>query len=161
MAGSEESASNVRLTIGNEQVDTADVTKGQEIDLKDRDPENLNEDFKVQFHDIIGEPEEGVFSFDKIWIYSFKTYTNTKLWCYRITTLICGIPVSFCWGIYFACLAFNTIWICIPAVKAYNLKLRCAKGCFDSLLEAFVRPCYEASGYIFYNIRIFKGQVRD
>jgi len=41
------SQSEVRLTIGEERVTTADVTKGESVDLKNRDPENLHDGMKV------------------------------------------------------------------------------------------------------------------
>lgn len=41
--------SEIKLTIGEERVTTADVTKGQDIDLKHRDPENLHDGIKVNF----------------------------------------------------------------------------------------------------------------
>ena len=39
--------SEVKLTVGEERVDSRDVTKGMVIDLKDRDPENLHDDMRV------------------------------------------------------------------------------------------------------------------
>ena len=41
--------SEVKLTVGEERVDSRDVTKGMVIDLKDRDPENLHDDMRVSF----------------------------------------------------------------------------------------------------------------
>lgn len=40
-------ASEVKLTIAEEKVDTADVTKGEKVDLQQRDPEQLHEDLRV------------------------------------------------------------------------------------------------------------------
>jgi hypothetical protein len=37
----------IKLTVGEDKVTTADVTKGEEIDLKNRDPENLHDHIKV------------------------------------------------------------------------------------------------------------------
>ncbi|KAL5015244.1 hypothetical protein ScPMuIL_009514 [Solemya velum] len=110
----------------------------------------------VTFEEIIAEPHPTIFSFDKVWILSYKVFTNTKLWCYRITTLICAIPLSIFWGIYFACLAFCTIWCCVPCVKAYSIEFHCVRQFWETILNTFLRPCYEACGYIFYNIRISK-----
>ena len=39
--------SEIKLTIGEEKVDSKDVTKGQEIDLKFRDPEKLHDEMRV------------------------------------------------------------------------------------------------------------------
>lgn len=44
MAASETS---VRLTVGEQKVTTVDVTKGEEVDLKARDPEKLHDGLKV------------------------------------------------------------------------------------------------------------------
>uniref|UniRef100_K1QY15 Caveolin n=1 Tax=Magallana gigas TaxID=29159 RepID=K1QY15_MAGGI len=123
--------SEVKLTITNENVNTSDVTKGIEVDLNERDPNDLHDDLKC--------------------------FTNTKIWCYRITSLICALPVSFCWGIYFACFAFHNIWILMPCLKAYGMNLRLLRSCFNSIIETFVKPCYMAAGYVFFNIRILKG----
>jgi len=41
------SQSEVKLTIGEQRVTTADVTKGQSVDLLHRDPENLHDNLKV------------------------------------------------------------------------------------------------------------------
>lgn len=149
--------SEVKLTITNENVKTSDVTKGIEVDLNERDPNDLHDDLKIQFHEIIGEPHTDVYSFDCVWVNSFKCFTNTKIWCYRITSLICALPVSFCWGIYFACFAFHNIWILMPCLKAYGMNLRLLRSCFNSIIETFVKPCYMAAGYVFFNIRILKG----
>ena len=87
---------------------------------------------------------------------AFQLFTNTKLWCYRITSLICGLPLSIFWGVYFACLSFCVIWCCEPYMKAYEIELSCARKLYTTFLNAFYRPCYEACGYCFYNIRITK-----
>ena len=39
--------SEIKLTIGEQTVDSKDVTKGQEIDLKFRDPEKLHDEMRV------------------------------------------------------------------------------------------------------------------
>lgn len=146
----------VNLTIGEERVRAEDVTKGQSIDLHHRDPEHLHDEMKVQFHDVFGEPDESVHSFDCVWVNAFKLFTNTKLWCYRITSLICGLPLAIYWGVYFAILSFCAIWCCEPYMKAYVIELSCIRRIFETMLNAFWRPCFETVGYIFYNIRIQK-----
>lgn len=40
-------SSEVKLTIGNENVKANDVTGGMEIDIHERDPNNLHDDLKV------------------------------------------------------------------------------------------------------------------
>ncbi|XP_041349623.1 caveolin-1-like [Gigantopelta aegis] len=109
---------------------------------------------QVTFDEIFAEPHPTVFSFDKVWILSYKVFTNTKLWTYRIITLLLSIPLSAVWGVYFACLAFCTIWCCRPCIKSYDIELSCLRGFWEILLSTFYRPCFESIGYCFYNIRI-------
>ncbi|XP_060562102.1 caveolin-3-like [Ruditapes philippinarum] len=154
---SDSNGGEIKLTVGEDKVTTADVTKGEEIDLKNRDPENLHDHIKIQFHDVFGEPDETVFSFDFVWRFAFKLFTNVKLWCYRIVSLICGLPLAIFWGIYFAMLSFCAIWCCEPYMKAYAIELGCIRRLFNTMLNAFVRPCFEVMGYCFYNIRVQKG----
>jgi len=121
-------------------------------DLLNRDPNNINEHVKVTFEDIIAEPEETSFSFDGVWLLSYKVFTNTKLWTYRIVTLLCAIPASFCWGVYFACLAFCTIWCWIPGLKTYEIEMNCVSRYYTILLESFLGPVCDTLGRCFSHI---------
>ena len=47
--------SEVKLTIGEERVDSKDVTKGQEIDMKFRDPEHLHDSMKVRMFSLLAD----------------------------------------------------------------------------------------------------------
>ena len=47
-----------------------------------------------------------------------QAFTVTKMWCYKITSLILGVPCAVIWGIYFACLAFCTSWCCMPCIRS-------------------------------------------
>ncbi|XP_064605354.1 caveolin-3-like [Liolophura sinensis] len=136
----------VKLTVDNDEGAAEEVMKSQEITIGDRDPNRMNDHVKIAFTDIIGEPDPGVHSFDKIWLISFKVFSNTKLWCYRITTLILGLPLSVIWGVYFACLAFCNIWICEPCIKSFFIELNCFRRIWEIILTAFYRPCFEAMG---------------
>merc|ERR1712227_1150501 len=81
----------------------------KDVDYENRDRNGLNPDLKVNFADVIAEPE-GAHSFKTIWGTSFKTYSLTKFWCYRILTAVLAVPLSVFWGLYFALLAFCSIW---------------------------------------------------
>ncbi|KAH3892238.1 hypothetical protein DPMN_016352 [Dreissena polymorpha] len=148
------SQTEVRLTVGGERVTARDVTRGEAIDLKNRDPESLHDNMRIHFHDVFGEPDESVYSFDCVWTCAFRLFTNVKLWTYRIVSLLCGLPLAIYWGVYFAILSFCVIWCCEPYLKAFAIELGCVRRIFNTLLAAFYRPCAETIGYIFYNIRI-------
>ncbi len=45
--------------------------------------------FQVRFNDIIGEPDKELYSFDKIWLYSFKVRTRVDFGvCFSVSKLI-------------------------------------------------------------------------
>uniref|UniRef100_A0A1I8IKV9 Caveolin n=2 Tax=Macrostomum lignano TaxID=282301 RepID=A0A1I8IKV9_9PLAT len=118
----------------------------EQMDIVTRDPNSLNIHCKVQFEDIIAEPDPTVFSFDNVWTCSFKVFTSTKLWCYRIISLICAIPAAICWGIEFAMLSFCTIWCWQPSLKAFDISLWYTRRIYEILLKVFVEPCFHAFG---------------
>jgi len=124
------------------------------VDLKDRDPYGMNQHLRLVFSDIIGEPEPGTFSFDRVWILSYQTFTSTKLWCYRILTLLCAIPAAICWGMHFACLSFCNIWCFVPCIKACNIKMACLQKIYGAIMGAFIGPLFDAIGRCLGHIRV-------
>ncbi|XP_064632944.1 caveolin-3-like isoform X1 [Lineus longissimus] len=124
------------------------------IDVNERDPQHINEHIKVTFEDIIAEPEPTTYSFDKVWVLSYKVFNSVNIWCYRILSLICAIPAMVLWGCNFACLSFCTVWCCRPCMKSFEIQLRFFQTIWTTLITAFCEPCYLAVGKIFYNIRI-------
>jgi len=142
------------VTVAGQEVKSSSVPLPTEIDLKDRDPYKMNQHLRLVFSDIIGEPEPGTFSFDKVWTLSFQLFTATKLWCYRILSLICAIPCAICWGICFACLSFCNIWMYVPCIKSCKIELYCFQQIFDLLMGTIVAPIFDAFGRCFSNIRV-------
>ncbi|XP_013393028.1 caveolin-3-like [Lingula anatina] len=146
--------SSIPLTVGGEETKLEEPHQDVNIDLFDRDPNLLNDNCKVRFEDIIAEPDDSVYSFDKVWILSHKVFHGAKLWCYRIFSLVLGLPLACCWGVYFACLSFCNIWCWIPALKAYDIEMGCVRRAWSTYLGAIVAPCFEAVGKILSGIRV-------
>jgi len=131
-----------------------DMANQREIDIHERDPNGMNDYVKIRFHDIIAEPDPEVFSFDNVWALSYKVFTNTKVWCYRITSLILAVPLAVLWGIYFACVAFCTAWCCVPCLKSEEIELKCVKNLWKLVIDSFIAPCFEAVGRCLGNIGV-------
>ncbi|XP_060691217.1 caveolin-3-like isoform X1 [Hemiscyllium ocellatum] len=128
------------------------ITK--EIDLVNRDPKQINEDVvKIDFEDVIAEPE-GIHSLDGVWKFSVTTFTVSKYWCYRILSALCGVPLSVCWGLYFACLSFCHIWTIVPCLKSFVIEMQCFSRLYSLCIHTFCDPFYEALGKLFSNIRV-------
>ncbi|CBY20088.1 unnamed protein product [Oikopleura dioica] len=69
--------------------------------IEDRDPKKLNVDVKINFEEIIAEPE-GYHSSKYIWHLSKEVYVFFKNASYQVLSLIFGIPLAAFWGLIFA-----------------------------------------------------------
>jgi len=128
----------------------------KEADMEQRDPNNLNAHVKVQFEEVIGEPE-GVRSIDCVWRNAFKCFNCTLGCCYKLLTVLCGIPLAFCWGCEFACLAFYHVWYYTPLVKCYTIQLVACRTLLKLYLEVCVGSVCEACGMFFSRIVVKSG----
>ncbi|KAL1272549.1 hypothetical protein QQF64_028411 [Cirrhinus molitorella] len=72
--------------------------------IKDRDPKGINKCLKVTFEDVIAEPAS-VRSFDKVWLWSHALFEVSRLWFYRIVSLLLAVPVALAAGLLFAVLS--------------------------------------------------------
>jgi len=125
----------------------------KDLEYVDRDPEHIHSELKVNFRDVIAEPE-GVHSFATVWGTSFKTYSVSKFWCYRLLTAFLGIPFALFWGIYFALLAFLNVWFVVPFVKAFVIQMKFFSKVWGLIVSTFLDPFFTSIGKIFSAIRI-------
>jgi len=123
-----------------------------ELDLVNRDPNNLNGHLKVTFEEVLGEPE-GVHSIDCVWKLS---YTCFNLWlnlCYKISTLCCGICIAMEWGCEFAYTAFYHIWCISPMLKLCEINCGICKRCFTTCMNCLMEPVCTACGALFIHFK--------
>lgn len=140
------------LQVGGDEV-KLEMPMTREIDVHDRDPMGMVQHVKIKFQDVIAEPDTEVFSFDSVWVTSYKVFTTTKLWCYRITSLIFAVPLAVLWGITFACISFCNSWVCLPVIKTEEIEMNCVRKIWEFFLGTFVGPCFEAMGKCFGGMR--------
>jgi caveolin 1 len=124
-----------------------------DLDYAERDPSALHSEVKVNFFDVIAEPK-GAHSFDTVWGTSFKTYSLSKYWCYRVLTAILGIPCALFWGLYFAVLAFMNIWCVVPFVKGFTIQMSFFGRVWSLVINTFLDPFFRSIGLIFNSIKI-------
>lgn len=131
--------------------------------IKDRDPHGINQHLRLVFSDVVAEPEESTFSFDQVWVLSCRLFTSSKLWCYRILTLLFAIPAAICWGVTFAFVSFCNIWCYVPCLRAFSADLVCLQKLYGPLLRALVVPLCEAVGRCFSHIHVtsVKAESKD
>lgn len=141
------------MTVAGEEV-KIEVPQTREVNMEDRDPNHMLEYVQIKFADLIAEADPEVYSFERVWETSYKAFTVTKMWCYKITSLILGVPCAVLWGIYFACLAFCTGWCCMPCIKSEEIELLCIKKIWRVFIEAFCHPFCDAWGRCFGGIAV-------
>ncbi|KAK0064134.1 caveolin-3 [Biomphalaria pfeifferi] len=145
----------IRLQVGEDDLeDDENKSKDESIETLGRDPLRINDSVKIAFEELFAEPHSTLYSFDSVWLLSFKIFNLTKEWCYKITTVLFAIPLAFLWGLQFGCMACCTIWCCRPWVKACQMNVVCLQGFLQILLDCLYKPVFGAIGHIFYNIRV-------
>lgn len=63
----------------------------------------------MTFEDVIAEPVS-VRSGDRVWIWSNALFEVTRVWIYRIVTVLLAVPISIITALLFAILSFLHIW---------------------------------------------------
>jgi hypothetical protein len=130
------------------------------VEYKNRDPSNIHPDIKVNFEDVIAEPD-GAHSFATIWGTSFKSYSLVKYWSYRILTAVLAVPISILWGFYFAMLAFCSIWCIVPCIKGFTIWMNFVKKVWGLMVRTFLDPLFQSMALCFSNIRVALALSRE
>uniref|UniRef100_A0A3P8YRI2 Caveolin n=1 Tax=Esox lucius TaxID=8010 RepID=A0A3P8YRI2_ESOLU len=107
--------------------------------LKDRDPRGINKCLKVMFEDMIAEPRS-VRSFDKVWLWSHALFEVSRLWCYRLISVLFAVPVSLLAGIFFAVLSCIHIWLIMPCLQLFLINMHWVLTAWGSVLNIVFAP---------------------
>jgi len=132
------------------------MAEEKEVDMEQRDPSHLNGHVKVLFEEVLGEPD-GARSIDCVWRNSYKCFNCTLSCCYKVMTVLCGIPMAFCWGCEFACLAFYHVWYYTPLVKCYTIQLLACRNLLRLCCETYIGTICESCGMFFNKIMVKSG----
>ncbi|XP_076124218.1 caveolin-2 [Alosa pseudoharengus] len=125
--------------------------------INERDPQQMNECLKVTFEDVIAEPES-VRSGDRIWIWSNALFEVSRVWFYRIVTVLLAVPVSLIAGMLFGVLSCFHIWLLTPCVKITLLNTGWLQTLWSSMLDTFVLPFFQSAAGCFNSISVRQGQ---
>lgn len=106
-----------------------------EIDLTNRDPNQLNNHIQVMYDDILAEPE-GAHSIDCVWRNSYKCFNCGLNCCYKLLSTIFGIFLALGWGCTFAMITFHEVWIITPFIRAVNIILTNIRKLFSIALNS-------------------------
>lgn len=104
-----------------------------------RDPRGINDCLKVTFEDVIAEPVS-VRSGDRVWIWSNALFEVSRVWIYRIVTVLLAIPFSILSGFLFAILSCLHIWMVGPCSMCILIITRWLQRLWSIVLSVIVRP---------------------
>ncbi|XP_016301932.1 caveolin-2-like [Sinocyclocheilus anshuiensis] len=113
--------------------------------IKDRDPNGINKCLKVTFEDVLAEPAS-VRSFDKVWLWSHALFEVSRLWFYRIVSLLLAVPVALTAGLLFAVLSCLHIWLIVPSVQLLVINLHWIKVVWHNVLNIAIFPFFRSFG---------------
>nr|XP_002121925.1 uncharacterized protein LOC100180042 [Ciona intestinalis] len=119
----------------------------------ERDPEFINQDLRVNFDDVIAEPE-GYYTPKYSWHLSKEVYGFSKGCCYSVASFFCSVPAAFLWGIWFAFIACLNIWLLVPFRRCHNIKMSLWKGFWGVTVSSIFDPIFQSIGMVFNNMRV-------
>ncbi|KAG9277109.1 caveolin-2-like [Astyanax mexicanus] len=110
-----------------------------------RDPRGVNKCLKVNFEDVIAEPAS-VRSLDKVWLWSHALFEVSRLWIYRLISLLLAVPVALLLGMLFALLSCLHIWLIMPSVQLLLINMHWVKVVWASVLDLTISPFFSSLG---------------
>ncbi|XP_076469445.1 caveolin-1-like [Babylonia areolata] len=123
----------------------------EQLDMVNRDPNNINDHLKVAFEDVIAEPD-GVHTIDCCWKCSYRSFTWAKTFWYNVLTVCCSCPIACCWGLEFASITFDHVWHYTPCLRVFMIQCGIAQKFFGTCLQCCIGPVCETCGLFFSNI---------
>jgi len=111
----------------------------KDLDLGNRDSNNVNVLIDLDFDDVLAEPRAAQ-GFDWVWRLAFVVFSQTKLWIYKIFAALVAVPVSILWAVVFAAITVIYVWIIAPALRLVDLSLAIIKKIVVGVLGVTVAP---------------------
>ncbi|XP_056462441.1 caveolin-2-like [Gadus chalcogrammus] len=112
---------------------------------ENRDPKAVNSCLKVAFEDVIAEPAS-VRSFDRVWVWSHALFEVSRVWCYRLISLLLAVPVSLVAGLLMALLSCLHIWLIMPCLQLCVINMRWVQVLWASVLNIAIGPFFTSMG---------------
>nr|XP_011423450.1 caveolin-1 [Crassostrea gigas] len=127
----------------------------ENLDMVNRDPNNINDHLKTAFDDVLAEVD-GTHSIDCIWKASYACFHGCKSCFYNIFTFFCGIWMACFWGLDFAVISFAHVWCVTPTLRMCMIHCNLCQKTFGTWINCCCAPCCEVFSLIFSNIRVEK-----
>lgn len=111
----------------------------KDLDLGNRDSNNVNVEIDLDFDDVLAEPRAAQ-GFDWVWRLAFVVFSQTKCWIYKILAAVVAVPASIMWAVVFAAITVIYIWIISPALRLFDLTLAILRKVVVGTLSVTVAP---------------------
>ncbi|CAJ0565233.1 unnamed protein product, partial [Mesorhabditis spiculigera] len=121
------------------------------INLVDRDEKNINDHVKFGFEDIFGEADTA-HSWDCVWRLVFRVFTWTRLFVYRLGSLLIGLPAAIIFGVLFALFTVLNVFACVPLAKLLSIPAQWIAKVWTYVVEAVFDPVFRSIGLIWSRI---------
>lgn len=118
-----------------------------------RDPNNLHEDVKINFDDIIAEPAD-YHSSKYTWHMAKEIYSWGKTHAYEFFSFFFGIPMSLIWSCVFAFVACLHVWCYAPMKRSHRIKMGCWSHFWSIIISSCFDPVFTSAGKTWSNIEI-------
>jgi len=118
-----------------------------------RDPLQINDEVRINFEDIIAEPN-GYHSSKYVWHMSTTIYNWGKDAAYQFVSFVFGIPLSLLWGCVFALVACCHVWFYSPLRRSHVIKMGCWSQFWSVVISSCFDPLFESTGKVFSNVNI-------
>jgi hypothetical protein len=115
------------------------------INLLDRDERAINEHVKLSFEDIYGEPDT-THSWDCVWRLTFRIFSWTRCFFYRLFALLLAIPSAIIFGLLFALLTVINIFACVPIGRALTIPATWIAKTWNFVVRSLFDPCFRSCG---------------
>jgi len=120
----------------------------KDLDLANRDANNVNFEIDLDFDDVLAEPMAAQ-GFEWVWKLTFVIFSQTKSWLYKIFAAVIAIPASLMWALVFALVTVLYVWVISPALRLLDLILAISRRVVVSVLSVTVQPMSLALSHLF------------
>jgi len=115
------------------------------INMLDRDERALNEHVKLSFEDIYGEPDT-MHSWDCVWRLTYRIFTWSRCFFYRLFALLLAIPSAIVFGVLFALLTVINIFACTPFGRALTIPAIWIAKTWNFIVRSLFDPLFRSFG---------------
>jgi len=120
----------------------------KDLDLANRDTNNVNLEIDLDFDDVLAEPSAAQ-GFEWVWKLAFVVFSQTKSWFYKIFAAVIAVPASLMWALVFALVTVLYIWVVSPALRLLDLNLAILRRVMVGVMSVTVQPISLALSHLF------------